>query len=114
MARSERSGPPERWRTIAWILGAAGVLVGLAFYALGSEPEHPLDPNFDLEPAETGSETGAPGVDRVVLVTIDTLRADHLSSYGYRLETTPFLDSLAGGGVRFETAIATSKLNYAF
>ena len=109
MARSERSGSPERGRTIAWILGAAGVLVGLTFYAVGSEPEHPLDPNFDLELAETGSETGAPGVDRVVLVTIDTLRADHLSSYGYRLETTPFLDSLAGGGVRFETAIATSS-----
>jgi arylsulfatase A-like enzyme len=44
--------------------------------------------------------------DRVVLVTIDTLRADHVSCYGYPRATTPFLDSLAARGARFTRAIA--------
>jgi arylsulfatase A-like enzyme len=42
----------------------------------------------------------------VILVSIDTLRADHLGSYGYSRETSPFLDSLAGRGVIFEEATA--------
>ena len=37
----------------------------------------------------------------VILVSIDTLRADHLSSYGYDRLTSPFLDSLATSGTRF-------------
>jgi len=40
----------------------------------------------------------------VVLVSIDTLRADHLSSYGYHRETSPFLDALAGEATRFANA----------
>lgn len=46
----------------------------------------------------------------VVLVTIDTLRADHLSCYGYERPTTPFLDRLAREGVLFEEAIAASSM----
>lgn len=45
-----------------------------------------------------------PGVARpqgVVLITIDTLRADHLHSFGYKLRTSPNLDRLAADGVRF-------------
>ncbi len=41
---------------------------------------------------------------RIILVTIDTLRADHLGSYGYPRNITPFLDSLAARGVLFEKA----------
>ncbi len=44
--------------------------------------------------------------ERVVLVTIDTLRADHVSCYGYPRETTPFLDQLAAQGARFTRAFA--------
>ena len=40
----------------------------------------------------------------VLLVTIDTLRADHLGSYGYHLDTSPFIDSLARKGVLFADA----------
>ena len=40
----------------------------------------------------------------VVLITVDTLRADHLSSYGYHLRTSPTIDKLAEDGVRFERA----------
>jgi arylsulfatase A-like enzyme len=42
----------------------------------------------------------------VLLVTIDTLRADHLGCYGYSRAATPILDGLAARGVRFATAIA--------
>lgn len=41
-----------------------------------------------------------------VLVTIDTLRADHVSAYGYPRPTTPFLDSLARDGALFSHAYA--------
>src|SRR3954470_5201514 len=42
----------------------------------------------------------------VLLVTIDTLRADHVGSYGYNEASTPTIDALARRGVRFETAVA--------
>jgi arylsulfatase A-like enzyme len=38
----------------------------------------------------------------VVLVTIDSLRADHLGHYGYDRETTPVIDSLASNGLSFD------------
>ncbi len=42
----------------------------------------------------------------LLLVTIDTLRADHCSAYGYHRETTPFLDQLAAKGAHFQAAYA--------
>jgi len=45
----------------------------------------------------------------VVLVIVDTLRADHLSSYGYHRLTSAHFDQLAGKGVLFEEAIAPSS-----
>ncbi len=47
--------------------------------------------------------------ENVVLVTIDTLRADHLGCYGYPRPTSPFIDSLAARGVRFENAVSASS-----
>ena len=40
----------------------------------------------------------------VLLITVDTLRADHLSAYGYPRITSPRIDELASKGVLFETA----------
>ncbi|RPJ59127.1 MAG: DUF229 domain-containing protein [Acidobacteria bacterium] len=45
----------------------------------------------------------------VILITADTLRADHLSAYGYARRTTPFLDRLAVNGVLFEAAFSNSS-----
>jgi len=42
----------------------------------------------------------------VLLVTIDSLRADHVHHLGYERETTPRLDALAYGGHTFESAFA--------
>src|SRR5437868_3978565 len=40
----------------------------------------------------------------VVVITIDTLRADHLGCYGYKHIRTPNIDALAADGLRFERA----------
>ena len=40
-------------------------------------------------------------------MTIDTLRADHLGSYGYPRPVSPFLDRLAADGLRFERAVSS-------
>jgi len=42
----------------------------------------------------------------VVLVSIDTCRADHLSCYGFEKETTPNIDAIAAEGVLFENAVS--------
>lgn len=45
----------------------------------------------------------------IVLITMDTVRADHLSAYGYRRDTTPNLARIAEHGVLFENAISASS-----
>lgn len=50
-----------------------------------------------------------PAPPNVVLVTIDTLRADRLGSYGHQIDTSPFLDDLASQGVRFQNAYSESS-----
>ena len=45
----------------------------------------------------------------LLLIVLDTLRADHLSSYGYERSTTPNIDRLAARGVVFEYAFANSS-----
>ncbi|PYQ95658.1 MAG: hypothetical protein DMF97_16670, partial [Acidobacteria bacterium] len=45
-----------------------------------------------------------------MLITIDTLRADHVGAYGYRQARTPALDGLARGGVLFEQAFAAAPI----
>lgn len=42
----------------------------------------------------------------LLLITVDSLRADHLSSYGYERETTPNLDRFAEGGHQFTSAFS--------
>jgi arylsulfatase A-like enzyme len=45
----------------------------------------------------------------VVLISIDTLRPDHVGAYGYSRPTTPRLDALAREGALFEDAVSTSS-----
>jgi arylsulfatase A-like enzyme len=45
----------------------------------------------------------------VLLITIDTLRADHVGCYGYDRETTPNLDALADSSVRYANVLSTSS-----
>jgi len=50
------------------------------------------------------------GRPNVLLVTLDTVRADHLGCYGAARAATPTLDALAASGVRFATAVAHAPL----
>ena len=46
----------------------------------------------------------------LVLITIDTLRADRVGAYGYARARTPRIDALAARGVRFEHAFAAAPI----
>ena len=47
-----------------------------------------------------------PPIKNVLVVSIDTLRADHLGSYGWARETSSNIDALASSSWLFETAYA--------
>jgi len=44
----------------------------------------------------------------VILISVDSLRADHVGAYGYKRDTTPTIDALASDGVTFANASSTS------
>lgn len=68
--------------------------------ALKGHP-HPIWGNPAVEMPPTGK-----GPRNVILIAVDTLRADRMSCYGYERPTTPHLDALAKDGVRFESAVS--------
>ena len=61
------------------------------------------------ESADTSASSERRAPRHVLLIVIDTLRADHLSCYGYWRETSPHIDALASRGVKFERAISQSS-----
>ena len=44
----------------------------------------------------------------IILISLDTLRADHLGSYGYHRDTSPHIDALAKESILFENAVVQS------
>ena len=72
-----------------------------------------VDEKKQPEAAPVPSRVEIPPLDptspNVVLITIDTLRADHVSTYGYSRETTPHIDALATEGALFEEAYSVSS-----
>ncbi len=75
-----------------WALAAAVAAVALVG---GCRSRQELaSSGFELEPTRG-----------FILISIDTLRADHLGAYGYSRDTSPFLDSLAARGTLFERAV---------
>jgi arylsulfatase A-like enzyme len=86
-------------RALPWLAGLTA-LIFVAIQGGGWLTEKIKTSNLP----ETGMETP-----NVVVIVVDTLRADHLTSYGYERDTTPFIDNLAAEGVRFENAISPSS-----
>lgn len=77
------------------ITGIALIIAGALGLWLSSRANRPSD-----IPASVGTFPGA----SVVMVTLDTTRADRLGCYGSTAGLTPFLDSLAAHGILFENA----------
>lgn len=75
------------------------VLGGIAGAAVVSNVKNPLPPLSD------GRATGP----NIVLITVDTLRSDHLPCYGYKWIRTPAVDRLARNGTVFENAFAATS-----
>ena len=97
------AGPKPRRRGRTWLLVAAG-LAAAAFAVYRLAPRAPA--------SRVSSLWSARGVAKpnVLLVTLDTTRADHLACYGYTGVSTPSLDAIAGRGVLFEQAATATPL----
>ena len=54
----------------------------------------------------TNKSLNIPEGPNVILISIDTLRADHLGSYGHIRDTSPNMDNLAEAGILYENAFA--------
>jgi arylsulfatase A-like enzyme len=80
---------------LALELVAAGVAALVLGHPLGSAPLD--DPIVTAVPPPAGTPD-------VILVSLDTTRADHLSTYGYARETSPHLTAFAADALRFTEA----------
>ncbi len=107
-------------------------LVLLAAAACGGKEAPPSveqDPHDDdglelLDPGGASIEVHTPDADiqerslppegsrNLLLITVDTLRADHLSCYGYNRPTSPRIDALARDGIRFQRAQSQRSLTW--
>ena len=67
------------------------VLVSLWLTVMGCQPAQHADPRPNI-----------------LLISLDTLRADHLGCYGYERPTSPFLDEVAAGGILYENAFVNT------
>jgi choline-sulfatase len=88
--KAGRGGRGEH-RTATWLVLAGLVAAGLAVALFAWRSTRASHPN-------------------ILLITLDTTRADHLGAYGYRAAATPRLDRLAGDGVLFERAMAAAPI----
>jgi len=86
-------------KTLPWL---ATAVFALAFISSGRQWLQERIAIDRLPPAP-------PNAPNVLVIVIDTLRADHLSSYGYYRPTSPNLDSLVGQSVVFDDAITASS-----
>lgn len=95
-------------RRIAFFLLCAAVTAGLAarFFL------HRTPATDEAARARIHSLRPAPSDVNVVLITLDTTRADRLGCYGYSGVKTPNIDRLAREGVLFEQATATVPLTF--
>src|SRR5262245_45000481 len=112
-ARPARAGSVAVWLAcglvgLVWALGGCGRVGDSG--GPGGKADHAGDlsgrarQNPDIANA---GDTAAPRATRgYVVISIDTLRADHLGCYGYPRPTSPFLDSLARRATLFEEAYA--------
>ncbi|HLK31809.1 MAG TPA: sulfatase-like hydrolase/transferase, partial [Terriglobales bacterium] len=87
------------FRSLPWVVAAA-VLVGAGIEGTLRVREHLLTSRLQKVPANSPN---------VLVIVVDTLRADHLSLFGYPRLTSPHIDAFARQGVLFDNAISTAS-----
>ena len=87
---------------LGWIVVGLAVLILALVGLLTRRP-----PREQSDPVSVASHPSGPSV---LLITIDTVRADHVGCYGYHRIETPNIDSLAAQGVRFDDALVQVPL----
>ena len=88
--------PPRRRAIVALAIAATLLLAGAGYYW-----SHSRSAGSDQTPAVRNN---------ILLITLDTTRADHLGAYGFARARTRHLDRLAAEGVRFEWAFSPAPI----
>lgn len=83
--------------------------VPAGWHAMSTEVVTPAHAAAARLPSTTASASAPAPNFNVVLISIDSLRADHLGSYGYHRETSPTMDALADSGVIFRHCQSTTS-----
>jgi arylsulfatase A-like enzyme/tetratricopeptide (TPR) repeat protein len=93
--------PRSKWRVGPVVLALAGLCIAVAAWAI-----------WRFVGASPGSAPAPPAAAplNILLVTLDTTRADHLGAYGSARARTRHLDRLAAEGVRFERAYSPAPI----
>ncbi|HKW26459.1 MAG TPA: sulfatase-like hydrolase/transferase [Terriglobales bacterium] len=91
---------------LRWQKRTLPILLGLALWCMIAFPiKQRIHERREIAKL-TAASANAPNV---LVIVVDTLRADHLSTYGYSRPTSPHLTQLAVQGTLFEDAIAPSS-----
>jgi arylsulfatase A-like enzyme len=94
--------PARRWRR--WVMLSFPALLGLVLVVAGFV----FGGDWLKEMREAGRPLPPADSPNVLLIVLDTVRADRLSLYGYPRATTPTLKQMAKRGIRFDEARATA------
>lgn len=89
------------WLTMAGVVVVAWLATRVQIEFVPDDPR-PLGDASDIEALRERTDVN------VLFILVDTLRADHLSAWGYERPTSPWMDRLAAGGARFDRQLSQS------
>ncbi len=93
---------PQRVFAPNWAATGLALLLMATAFALGVEPASPATPRATI--------AGTSPRPNVILIVMDTVRADHLSLYGYQRDTTPNLKKLAADSTVYPQALSAADI----
>jgi arylsulfatase len=92
-----------RWMLVPRLLCPCILFFSALSFTFYMAAPAPLQPSSDQQPRSSAAHPN------VILITIDTLSALHLHSYGYQLPTSPNLDQFASDSILFENSYANAN-----
>ena len=100
--RWRQASTPGRIFALNWAAPGLAVILMVSGLALGRESSSPAIPRSPI--------AGASPRPNVILIVMDTVRADHLSLYGYHRDTTPNLKKLAADSALYPQALSAADI----